>query len=252
MAGRGSKEERWQDVPQRRNNKGSQGEQQTGRRVTKFYISNLPNGCTPCEVSCFLGDFGTVVGTYIARKRDKDGNMFGFVSFNQVSKVKELEQSLNGIKMGKNKLRINIAKFAIENEGLIEEEEALPRKEKAKPPSYFQKPNAFSSCQKMGVSFAEMVKGKSVKMEGTSVQGSDLAKKVIAVPDETNAFRFLHGKALIGRLVDLQTLTKLDVLLRSEGLFGMDIHYIGGLSLMLKFSEEALAALMSKKELWRK
>ncbi|KAI3676064.1 hypothetical protein L1987_85661 [Smallanthus sonchifolius] len=161
MAGGGNDEKRWHDVPYRRKNKDRHGEQQIERNVTKFYITNLPNGCTPWEVI----------------------------------KVKELEQILNGIKMGKNKLRVNIAKFAVENARLLEEEVQPRSKQVKQQPVYYQKPIVNNTSQKVGVSFAEMVKGNPTSAAGSSAQGSDPAKKVIVVSDEINAFRFLHGKA---------------------------------------------------------
>ncbi|MFS7912819.1 putative RNA recognition motif domain, nucleotide-binding alpha-beta plait domain superfamily [Helianthus anomalus] len=106
------REERWQDVPPYRNNVRSKGKKEQEKDVAN---SNLPNGCTPWEVSQFLGGFGEVVGTYIARKRDKEENCFGFTTFKHASKAKEIEQRLNGIKMGNHKLKVNIALFAAEN-----------------------------------------------------------------------------------------------------------------------------------------
>lgn len=94
--------EGWQDAPARRN-KGRQtnkGDMKGAGDVTKFYVSNLPSGCTPWEVSEFFGYYGEVVGSYIARKRDKEGNRFGFCSFRKVSNVLDLEKRMNGVKMG--------------------------------------------------------------------------------------------------------------------------------------------------------
>ena len=65
--------EGWQEVPVRRN-KGRQNMKRESKGMgdtTKFYISNIPTGCNPWEMSKFLGSFGEVVGSYIARKRDK-------------------------------------------------------------------------------------------------------------------------------------------------------------------------------------
>ena len=110
----------WSKVPSRweRGRKSPAGQPVGNRKVTKFFLSNLPSGCIPREVSDFLGYYGDVVGSYIARKRDKEGNRFGFITFKNVSNVRELEKRLNGVKMGKYRLKVNVAKFAVENVGL--------------------------------------------------------------------------------------------------------------------------------------
>ncbi|KAJ0793180.1 putative RNA recognition motif domain, nucleotide-binding alpha-beta plait domain superfamily [Helianthus annuus] len=88
-----------------------------GRNIIKFFVSNLPEGCTPWELKGCLEGFGKIDGTYVAKKRDKDGYRFGFVSFSEVKDGLELEKSLKGVKMGDFKLKMNIARFASENKG---------------------------------------------------------------------------------------------------------------------------------------
>ncbi|MFS7889346.1 putative nucleotide-binding alpha-beta plait domain superfamily, RNA-binding domain superfamily [Helianthus anomalus] len=72
MEGR-SDEQEWQDPPgRRRKGKGQEpkrGVRDTSGNITKFFVSNLPPGCTPWELSSFLRIYGQVSGSYIARKR---------------------------------------------------------------------------------------------------------------------------------------------------------------------------------------
>ncbi|MFS8001802.1 putative RNA recognition motif domain, nucleotide-binding alpha-beta plait domain superfamily [Helianthus anomalus] len=51
------------------------------RNITKFYMTNLLVGCNLWDVADFMGGFGEIAGCYIARKKDKEGNRFGFISF---------------------------------------------------------------------------------------------------------------------------------------------------------------------------
>ncbi|KAJ0724923.1 putative RNA recognition motif domain, nucleotide-binding alpha-beta plait domain superfamily [Helianthus annuus] len=51
------------------------------QEVVKFFVTNLPEGCTPWELRQGLEHYGVISGTYVAKKRDKMGNRFGFVSF---------------------------------------------------------------------------------------------------------------------------------------------------------------------------
>ncbi|PWA71898.1 nucleotide-binding alpha-beta plait domain-containing protein [Artemisia annua] len=112
----------WQEATSRRNQNRREDRGETQPEVMKYYVSNIPIGCIPWDVKRFLADYGDIVGTYIARKRDKEGNRFGFVSFRRVRNAVELEKRLNGIKMGPCRLKVNIAKFAAENNGRREME----------------------------------------------------------------------------------------------------------------------------------
>ncbi|MFS8011978.1 putative RNA recognition motif domain, nucleotide-binding alpha-beta plait domain superfamily [Helianthus anomalus] len=94
-----------------------------GRNVLKFFVFNLPEGCTPWELRCCLEGFGKIVGTYVAKKRDKGGCRFGFVSFVEVKDGVGLEKSLMGFKMGDYRLKMNIARFASENSGFAGQSE---------------------------------------------------------------------------------------------------------------------------------
>ncbi|KAJ0793170.1 putative RNA recognition motif domain, nucleotide-binding alpha-beta plait domain superfamily [Helianthus annuus] len=262
MAGRGKVDDVWIDVPSK-NRKERNGGKLSDKNVTKYFVSNLPFGCTPWEVSDFLGFYGEVAGTYIARKNDKNGNRFGFVSFKNVKDAKDLEHRMNGIKMGKFILKVNIARFAVENAGLLEEF-VLPKSKSGydsgrvehHPPEYQQqnqKVGNVSSMQKGGLSFADLFSGRNNELGDTSGTKDFTTDKLIHIPEEVKAFHFLHGSALIGRSVDLNTLTKMDKILLEEGYSGVEIHYVGGISLLLKFKahEEAVDFLM-KQDKWRK
>ncbi|MFS8013332.1 putative nucleotide-binding alpha-beta plait domain superfamily, RNA-binding domain superfamily [Helianthus anomalus] len=67
-------------------------------QITKLFVSNLQEGSTPWE--------------------DKAGNRFGFISFKYVNDWKELVKKINGVNMGGCKLKVNVARFAVENNGI--------------------------------------------------------------------------------------------------------------------------------------
>ncbi|KAI3686965.1 hypothetical protein L1987_80655 [Smallanthus sonchifolius] len=93
---------------------------------------------------------------------------------------------------------------------MVEDDEHLEKKRENRSVNY-KKTNVTNFSQKVGVSFTEMVKGNLSLTTRTSTRGSELENKVVVISDEISAFRFLHGKALTGRTVDLRSLTKLDV-----------------------------------------
>ncbi|KAJ0865687.1 putative RNA recognition motif domain, nucleotide-binding alpha-beta plait domain superfamily [Helianthus annuus] len=85
--------------------------------ITKFYVARLPERCSSKDIEKVFGVFGSIKGVYVARKRDKHGFRFGFVSFTGVKDMADLERSMQNVWMGNYKLFVNIAKFLIENEG---------------------------------------------------------------------------------------------------------------------------------------
>ncbi|XP_022020257.1 cold-inducible RNA-binding protein-like [Helianthus annuus] len=83
--------------------------------ITKFFVSNLPEKCSSKDIGEVFSRFGEVAEVYVARKRDKLGNRFGFVSFRGVRDKRAMEQCLKDINMGNFKLVVNVARFAAEN-----------------------------------------------------------------------------------------------------------------------------------------
>ncbi|PWA48326.1 RNA-directed DNA polymerase, eukaryota [Artemisia annua] len=255
--------EEWTHVPTRRN-KGKQnqiGHDKGIRDVTKFYVSNFPNGCTPWEVKEFFGHFGEVVGSYIAKKRDKEGNRFGFISFRKVSNVVDMEKRMNGTKMGCFRLKVNIARFAVENVGLKELEVRVDRKQdKHDRPKEWKhdkqevdwqsKGPGHSSHPGVGLSYRAVLGGKTFKDASPSVM--PVCRSII-VPDNVVAFYDIRGRALIGKVRNLKTLTSMKQICEDNLVGGFNIVYAGGLSLLLNFHEkEDAVEMLLNKEVWSK
>ncbi|PWA86209.1 nucleotide-binding alpha-beta plait domain-containing protein [Artemisia annua] len=245
--------EGWQEVPARRN-KGSshnRGENKAFEDVTKLFVSNLPNGCIPGDVSEFMGYFGEVVNSYIARKRDKEGNRFGFVTFRKVKNTADLVKRMNGVKMGSCRLKINVARFAMENSEWREVDDKAGRTHNTKP-HVVRNREAFVVEREKWARFSQ-TGGKSFReiLEGKSSAPPIPTTKSIIVPDNVVAFFEIRGKSLIGRAKDLTSLTCLNKMFVEHGLGGFDIVYVGGLSILLKFQskDEAMEFLLNK-EVW--
>lgn len=60
--------------------------------------------------------FGRVVEVFIARRRNKWGQKFGFVRFLNVSNEKKLEYELDNIRIGESKIYANLLRFKRESE----------------------------------------------------------------------------------------------------------------------------------------
>ncbi|KAJ0923206.1 putative RNA recognition motif domain, nucleotide-binding alpha-beta plait domain superfamily [Helianthus annuus] len=169
--------------------------------ITKFFVSNLPEGCTPWELRRGLEGFGNITGAFVAKKRDKSGSRFGFVSFKDVRDKAELEKLLRGAKLGDSKLKVNIARFALENSGI----HAQPVVNSFKPGSSSVNDISKRFNVRYGRSFRDVVgsssggggihPGSGLLNEGAGVFGD----KAVVVPDRLCAFQEWYGKAVVGR-----------------------------------------------------
>ncbi|KAI3819760.1 hypothetical protein L1987_13608 [Smallanthus sonchifolius] len=60
--------------------------------------------------NCF-GEYGMVVDAYVATKKDKAGNRFGFVIFDEAKDKLDLEQQLKEVNLNHARLVVNLARF---------------------------------------------------------------------------------------------------------------------------------------------
>ncbi|KAJ0795042.1 putative RNA recognition motif domain, nucleotide-binding alpha-beta plait domain superfamily [Helianthus annuus] len=251
-------EEPWIDVIGRRkviNRNGVEDDKAVGSETIKFYISNLPPGCRPWDVADFVRVYGEVSGMYIARKRDKAGNRFGFLSFKNVKDAIILEKALNGLKMGGYKLSVNIARFANENIG-IWKVDGRPGQHQAGFRDGVDCPNKMEGARKdQGPAVNPKGKDKLFTKEGKSFKdilapteksipecsrrsGSQDSLRVIEVHKETSAFFAFQERAVIGRSVNAKMLAELNVLLASSGFGNAKVYYAGGLYVLIVFPED--------------
>ncbi|KAJ0695183.1 putative RNA recognition motif domain, nucleotide-binding alpha-beta plait domain superfamily [Helianthus annuus] len=184
--------------------------------VTKFFVTNLPEGCTPWELRKGLEGYGAISASFVAKKRNKTGSRFGFMSFVNVLDKVELEKSLKGAKLGNVSLKINIAMFAVENTG--------------------------NSVQQ------EVSEGFNVDSVDSGSSGSG---KSVVEPDRTLAFNDVIGFAVVGRTVDLEMLVDLDRMLKITKISYLRIQFLGGLSILISFSEEESASkFLDSRGIW--
>ncbi|KAM0058223.1 putative RNA recognition motif domain, nucleotide-binding alpha-beta plait domain superfamily [Helianthus debilis subsp. tardiflorus] len=197
--------------------------------ITKLFVSNLPEGCTPWELRKCLEGYGEISGSYVAKKRDKEGCRFGFVSFKNVVDKKELVKIISGVRMGENKLKVNIARYAVENSGLADMPEVKAKNSKAADQSYGGKPFQLRDTR----SYSDVVENSSGGGGafrghiGKLVEKEREPSKYVVVPDKSGAFKSLFGLSLVGRVVDLETLVDFDRLLsiaKVGELFGKVLH----------------------------
>ncbi|KAJ0832833.1 hypothetical protein HanPSC8_Chr15g0683221 [Helianthus annuus] len=128
---------------------------------------------------------------------------------------------MKGLKMGGNKLVVNVARFAAEN--------LPPQRQTVAPVG--QDGGRFRSTGQFGVE------------EGT--------KKFNQRDSRTTAFEDLYGLAVVGRTADLETLVDFDKLLKIASYPYTKIQYLGGLSILISFDDKGSAErFLDSKDIW--
>ncbi|KAL9993720.1 putative RNA recognition motif domain, nucleotide-binding alpha-beta plait domain superfamily [Helianthus debilis subsp. tardiflorus] len=207
--------------------------------ITKFYVSNLPTGCTPWELTSFLGVFGEMARTYIAKRMDKQGNMLSFVNFKNIRDKPELERSLANVKMDGNKLVINIARYAAENADYLSKMNAPKQKISVIGSSNQGHGQVQNGGQVPGQAWRNKLSYKdsvSLGLEGNgTLRLQRNSCRVLHIANEVQAFGDLIGKAVVGRALSLDVMVSLRRLMTNSGIGFHSIHYIGGLTVLLNF-----------------
>ncbi|KAM0020723.1 putative RNA recognition motif domain, nucleotide-binding alpha-beta plait domain superfamily [Helianthus debilis subsp. tardiflorus] len=223
---------------QPRNRKGRHNDRQAkgkNKVLSKFFVSNLPPKCSSQDLKEVLGSFGRYEGSYIARKLDKWGKRFAFVSFSDVKDVKRLGDELSDVWIGSYKLFIAIARF-VDGEK-VDRPDSVNRR-KATSASF----NSHANTNGHEIPVSEGSDGNggvnASVGNGRSFVDSLLNRNkvdVIKVDDSVERFSHWRDCALTGRVVNFHTLTSLKQMLRTCGWRSLDIKYLGGLSVALVF-----------------
>ncbi|MFS7993375.1 hypothetical protein Hanom_Chr12g01093291 [Helianthus anomalus] len=170
----------------------------------------------------------------MARKHNKMGQRFAFVSFANVKDKYDLELGLCNIKIGENKLFVSIAKFVDDevtegtrgmNKNQTRESRNVLSNDKGKSPQVVE-PSSVQESSDLGI-------GTSFKETLTKniINNIDL----IELAPNINAFSQWHDKEIVGRVIDFTKLITLKGWLHGKDLKKVHIKYIGGTSVLLIF-----------------
>ncbi|KAM0008329.1 putative RNA recognition motif domain, nucleotide-binding alpha-beta plait domain superfamily [Helianthus debilis subsp. tardiflorus] len=214
--------------------------------VSKFFVTNIPQGCHPWDLANTFRPFGEIVGAFIAKKKDKEGRIFGFVSFRGVRDMEELKVSLSKVKLGGNKLLVNVALFAKENANLYPSgkfggREKGPGEGYARPQGVLPKGYGAQHVKK-GISFLDILTNRS---------HADKEEDVVVVDPGISSLSNFSGKALVGRASGVYELRSVKSSLLLAGYAGAVVQYLGGLSVLISFDDGELSKkLLEETEVW--
>ncbi|KAJ0682980.1 putative RNA recognition motif domain, nucleotide-binding alpha-beta plait domain superfamily [Helianthus annuus] len=232
----------WEQAQHR---KGRRSDHQGGgnnKVISKFFVSNLPPKCSSQDLKEVLGGYGSFEGSYIARKVDKWGKRFSFVSFSGVKDIKRMEEELSDVWIGSYKLFITIARF-VDGEKVSKSDSNPIRKTKVT----YQKSHAnhiSGAAYEGGGSPLLNGSNNAAVGHGRSYVDSVMNRNrvdIIRVDDVVERFFEWNGYAFVGRVVDFSTLGSLKQLLRKNGCSLVDIKYLGGLTVVVVFHDSGEA-----------
>ncbi|KAF5800980.1 putative RNA recognition motif domain, nucleotide-binding alpha-beta plait domain superfamily [Helianthus annuus] len=237
--------ESWEEVNHRKGKRNDHQGEGSKKVISKFYVSNLPPRCSSQDLKDVLGGFGRFEGSYIARKQDRWGKRFAFVSFSGVFDVKRMEEEMSDVWIGSYKLFITVARF-VDGER-VQKKAAVPKRNMV-----HQKvpvnPGTGGSREGGGAPVSNGSYDKAVG-NGRSFVDSVLNRNkvdVVKVDDVVERFSLWNGFALVGRVVDFDTLTSLKTLIRNHDCPTVDIKYLGGYSVVLVFQDKENAEVFLK------
>ncbi|KAM0019885.1 putative RNA-binding domain superfamily [Helianthus debilis subsp. tardiflorus] len=198
------------------------------KRLTKFFVSNLLGRCSGNDLAGVVRDHAEIYDIYIARKRDKMGNRFGFVSLLDVKNTGDMEKDLSNTRLGEFKLKFNVARFILE-EGEIsnrQTEMGIPKVSTGDVGDPVMKKETSWNAFAGQASFKNVCMGK---------KDDTKREKMIMLPDEFLAHDHVMGKAAVVRMVDFKALKVVGDLIKEMTSGDGVIQYMGGMSVIVSF-----------------
>ncbi|KAM0069929.1 putative RNA-binding domain superfamily [Helianthus debilis subsp. tardiflorus] len=181
------------------------------------------------------------------------GKRFGFVSFSDVIDARRTVGEMNDLWMGSYKLFVSVARFVDgEKEDRLKEDNTRKGKEKV---------NGIHANPKHGGAHQEKESNGEGILNmnfngggGRTFVDSLLNRNkidVIRVDDNVEAFSQWYNRSVMGKVVDLRTLTELKTCLRAKEWKNVGIKYISGFTVLLLFNNvEDCDKFWLEKEEW--
>ncbi|CAI9298858.1 unnamed protein product [Lactuca saligna] len=220
--GRNPKENGWTEVRRKT---------PMNRAITTFYVAYPQNDISKPMLSESFHRYGKLMDIYILGRKDKSGFYFAFIRFEGVKDVEALLKSLNKVKCGHCIVKVNVSKYVKKNNNFSTRvRSGIPNH---KPQHHISSP---TSRLQAGISYADVVSGNSHKYpppHPLRITPVHLNK----VPTVESSFQSL----LTGDIKDIELLKDLPKLLNAEKVIFADVHYAGGLRIILKFHRKVEA-----------
>ncbi|GKA04369.1 RNA-directed DNA polymerase, eukaryota, reverse transcriptase zinc-binding domain protein [Tanacetum coccineum] len=197
-----------------------------------IYVSNFPSHLTIHELWNICSKRGTLVDVYIAKHKNKLGQMFAFCRYIKVSSSDTLIDYLNKVWIENLCLHANVARF--DRDEVVKASHANV---KVVPPvsntantdhnaSYYSKANSYANVAKAPIGGNRTT---NVKYDASGVTITPPIKLKQTVSTD-------FPLAILGCYKDFRSIENTRTLCQSEGFLDVEFKYLGGLWVLFKFS----------------
>ncbi|PWA41602.1 hypothetical protein CTI12_AA552630 [Artemisia annua] len=200
-----------------------------GKNTISVYVSNFPSHLTVRELWNICGKMGKIVDVYIAKHKNKLGQMFDFCRYDKVKNKETLIELLNKVWIGKLRLHANIARFD-RNVAAQLNREYVRGHDSHVPKRAFQK---FDRNEANSKSYANVVKAQhnGVRKDTEGERGDESSPILLSQEEENSGLSL----ALIGCYKDFLAIENSKIICQNEGFMDVEIKYLGGLWVLFKF-----------------
>lgn len=152
-----------------------------------------------------------------------------------VKNKEETGRILSKIKMGDLALKFNMARFILEDDEVnTKKSEERRQPEECVNVDFESNTHNESAGQSIDIGRHTFCDTLLRRNHFVNQKGS------VSVDDNVNSFFNLHGKALVVKLMDMDALKNFRMILKKISLGGDKIQYLGGLSVLLSFSDNRI------------
>nr|GEZ01647.1 hypothetical protein [Tanacetum cinerariifolium] len=199
---------------------------QFGDNTLSVYVSNFPLHLSVRELWNICGKKGNIVDVYIAKRKNKLGQMFVFCRYNGIDNIETLINLLNEMWIGRLRLHANIARFD-RKEGPIRIQTNVKRHA-----SYVSSPAVRGTANSQ--SYINVVRGQSNSIKDTDSMQLGESSSVLLSHEVNDGLSL----TLIGCHKDFRSIANSKVICRNEGFLGVDTKYLGGLWVLFEFNDK--------------
>jgi hypothetical protein len=222
--------------------------------LTTFFFTNFPERYGAKAVFNAFHNFGDIMEVVIPAKRDKGGRRFGFARFDQVEAPYKLENDLDNIIFGGEKISVNISRFQ-RSEGIargrVDEEakegqKASEHKHRSRSRPKLPLLRDRSTSRFNGkASFAQVVK----KSDGLKVDGNQSRVAFEFEVGDKELERF--NKAFVGVTAEAGMSYNIQNAFHAQGYFGVKVTPLGSNLTLLEGQEDGeVEALLEDASEW--
>ncbi|PWA51880.1 hypothetical protein CTI12_AA461240 [Artemisia annua] len=192
------------------------------------YVSNFPSHLTVRELWNICGKVGTLVDVFIAKRKNKYGQMFAFCRYLKVPNPDVLIGSLCKIWIGKLRLYANVARFG-------RNEVTKPSNAGVKVVNSVSNNDRFASSNNKSSSYVNVAKASLGEGKISPNTDEDDVGKVTPALELNQADSIDFPLAILGCYKDFRSIANARILCHTEGFLEVDVKYLGGLWVMFEF-----------------